>query len=279
MSTEQRNRLRLAVAVVDGVMALTLATSVGAQTPRALSAPVVTPIVKPRTFVDMGYPTPALDQQLQGTAVVRAALDETGLVTSAEALGGPPSLVPAALENVRQWTFEPGSASAIVVYRFEIDYGRCNDDTRGLFRLAHDNMVVLTTCKGPSRHGGVTWTSEPWISEQGTAVYPPIAESARVTGPVVLSLTLDRRGHVTSAAALSGAPLLAPAAIAHARTWRLATAGTLPRQLIVVYEFGLDLFDCPTEAPRRLFRQVDAGFVRLDTCPPLVQVSRRPGDW
>jgi TonB family protein len=245
-----------------------LAVSARAQTPLP---PVSIP--KPRSFVEMGYPAPALESQTQGTAVVRAALDDTGHVTSAEALAGPPTLAPAAVANIRQWTFEPGPRSAVVVYRFEIDYGRCNDDTRGLFRLPHDNMVVLTTCKGPTRRLGTDTPHEQWIGESGEAVYPPLAQSARVTGPVVLSLTLDRRGKVTSAEALSGSPLLSPSAIAHARSWRMTSYSRLPRQMVVVYEFGLALRDCVADELRRVFWQADSGHVHLDACSPLVQVS------
>ena len=136
--------------------------------------------------------------------------------------------------------------------------------------------MVLTTCKGPTRQGGVYWTTEPLISERGAAVYPPIASSARVSGPVVLSLTLDRRGRVTGAEALSGAPLLEPEALAHARTWRFASYRRLPRQIVVVYEFGLELLrDCPSGAARQLYWWANAGHVHLETCSPTIDVSRR----
>lgn len=268
--------MRIAFAAVGGVMTVVLALPAWAQT-QPPPTPAAVPVAKPRDFVEMGYPAAGLAAQMQGTVVVRAALDASGRVTAAEALAGPPALSSSAVDNVRQWTFEPGPSTAVVAYRFEIDYGRCNDDTRGLFRLTHQNLVVLTTCKGPTRQGGVYWTAEPWISEMGEAVYPPIAQSARVTGPVVLSLTLDRGGKVTSAEALSEAPLLAPAALAHARTWRVASYRRLPRQIVVVYEFGLDLRDCPTGVPRQVFWWADAGHVHLEACSPTIDVSRRPG--
>lgn len=260
--------MRFARALVGSALAASLAVPVAAQSPLP---PVSMP--KPRSFVEMGYPAPALESQTQGTAVVRAALDETGHVTSAEALAGPPALAPAAVENVRAWTFEPGPRSAVIVYRFEIDYGRCNDDTRGLFRVKHDNMVVLTTCKGPNRQLGVYSATEPWIREMGDAVYPPIAVSARVTGAVILALDLDRGGKVTKVTPLSGPPLVLSAAVTHARTWRLFSYRKLPRETVMVYEFGLDSLYCPGDAYRAAFRQTDAGHVRLDACPPLINVS------
>jgi protein TonB len=49
--------------------------------------------------------------------------------------------------------------------------------------------------------------------------YPPLARAARVEGAVVVELTIDERGSVTSARALSGHPLLKDAAVNAARQW------------------------------------------------------------
>ena len=269
--------MHIAFAAIGGVMAVVLALPAGAQSGPAATPAAPPPMAKPRTFVEMGYPSAGLDAGMQGTVVVRAALDASGLVTAAEALAGPPALSTAAVENTRQWTFEPGPSSAVIVYRFEIEHGRCNDDTRGLFRLTHQNLVVLTTSKGPTRQLGVYWMHVPGIGELGEAAYPPLAQSARIAGPVVLSLTLDRRGKVTGAEALSGQPLVVPAALAHARTWRLTSYSRLPRRIVIVYEFGLDLRACPSGVPRSVFWQSDANHVHLDACSPTIDVSRRPG--
>lgn len=52
------------------------------------------------------------------------------------------------------------------------------------------------------------------------AVYPPLARSAKVTGAVVVEITVDERGDVISANAVSGHPLLRDSAIAAARKWK-----------------------------------------------------------
>lgn len=50
--------------------------------------------------------------------------------------------------------------------------------------------------------------------------YPPLAKAARVSGSVVVEVTVDEEGNVISARALSGHPLLKDAAVGAARGWR-----------------------------------------------------------
>jgi protein TonB len=50
--------------------------------------------------------------------------------------------------------------------------------------------------------------------------YPPLAKAARVSGAVVVEITIDEDGNVISARAMSGHPLLKDAAVAAARGWK-----------------------------------------------------------
>jgi len=49
--------------------------------------------------------------------------------------------------------------------------------------------------------------------------YPPLAKAARVSGAVVVEVTIDEEGNVIAARAISGHPLLKDAAVAAARGW------------------------------------------------------------
>src|SRR5688500_5308344 len=51
------------------------------------------------------------------------------------------------------------------------------------------------------------------------AVYPPQVVAARIFGTVVVEVTIDESGSVTSARAVSGHPLLKEAAVDAARGW------------------------------------------------------------
>jgi periplasmic protein TonB len=51
-------------------------------------------------------------------------------------------------------------------------------------------------------------------------VYPPLARSARIQGPVVLSALISKSGTIENLHALSGHPMLVPAAIDAVSQWR-----------------------------------------------------------
>ncbi|MFN7931632.1 MAG: energy transducer TonB, partial [Blastocatellia bacterium] len=51
-------------------------------------------------------------------------------------------------------------------------------------------------------------------------VYPAEAAAARATGAVQVAITVAEEGHVISAEAVSGHPLLREAAVAAAKQWR-----------------------------------------------------------
>lgn len=67
------------------------------------------------------------------------------------------------------------------------------------------------------KSGGVLQGSA--ISKPAPA-YPPLAKAARVSGSVVVEVTIGEDGRVISARAVSGHPLLKAAAEGAARGWR-----------------------------------------------------------
>jgi protein TonB len=71
---------------------------------------------------------------------------------------------------------------------------------------------------GPVRVGG--GVPVPVQLRKVNPVYPPIAQSARVQGVVILELTLDTQGFVTDARILRSIPLLDQAAIDAVRQWQ-----------------------------------------------------------
>jgi protein TonB len=63
--------------------------------------------------------------------------------------------------------------------------------------------------------------------------YPEQAKEARVSGAVVVEITIDEEGNVINAQALSGHPMLRDAAIEAARQWKFAPT-TLQEQPVKV---------------------------------------------
>ena len=130
----------------------------------------------PHVFVDLAYPPEPLAARIEGAVVVRVTTDASGRVIDAEALSGPAGLVPAVLANVKQWTVSPGVRTAVIVFRFEIDHARCNDDRRSLFRLKKPNLAVVTACTSGGSRPVVNPSDQlEFVSTGGRAVYPSIA--------------------------------------------------------------------------------------------------------
>lgn len=229
-------------------------------------------VVTPTAFEDLAYPAEAIEQRLMGVVVLELDSNANGRVERAIALAGPEILANAALSNIRTWTISPGVKGGVVVYRFEIDGGRCVDDSRGLFRLVHPNYAVVTTCtklgRGPARWDGPDFR---YVTRGTSPVYPSIARNARVRGIVVLDLRVGENGQIEPRV-LSGSPLLAPTAIAHARQWRVQPVAA--RRFIEVYEFALDNHDCVVES-NSVFWVSIPGHVVLSGCPPLINASGR----
>jgi outer membrane biosynthesis protein TonB len=262
----------LAVAGLTSVTLLLLATSISSQQADTPWRPE-----RPVTFADLTYPKEALAAGVMGRVVVRITTNAKGEVVEVDALAGPEELIPAAVANAKRWVFRQPVRAGVIVYRLRIDPADCQDDSHSLFRLVHANLVVVTAC---SRVGRQPVSSYPpsfetpqWeIQSFGKRPpYPPIAGAARMTGVVVLEFSLDDRGSV-AVRSLTDIPLLADAAVAHAKQWRVQP--TERRRNIVVYEFTLDNQACDAESATA-FWTVTTGYVRLSGCGPIVQVAKQ----
>lgn len=53
------------------------------------------------------YPTPALQEQVQGSVVLQAVISKDGSVQNVRLVSGPPILASAVMEAVRKWHYEP----------------------------------------------------------------------------------------------------------------------------------------------------------------------------
>ncbi len=53
------------------------------------------------------YPSEVLAKHLEGVAVIKVTIDKEGSVYKAEGVSGPPELIPAAIEAVKQWKYRP----------------------------------------------------------------------------------------------------------------------------------------------------------------------------
>jgi TonB family protein len=75
--------------------------------------------------------------------------------------------------------------------------------------------------------------------------YPPLAKAAKISGSVVVEVTLDEEGGVISARAISGHPLLKDAAVDAARGWKFTPTKLqeVPVKVIGTITFNFNLGD------------------------------------
>jgi TonB family protein len=75
--------------------------------------------------VEPVYPPEAKNEHVAGIVVLRATIDKGGSVNKAENVSGPPALVPAAMDAVKQWKYEPyliGGESVEVETTVEVSF-------------------------------------------------------------------------------------------------------------------------------------------------------------
>lgn len=90
--------------------------------------------------------------------------------------------------------------------------------------------------------------------------YPPLAKAARVSGSVVVEVTVDEEGKVESARPISGHPLLKDAAVNAARGWKFAPTmlSGVPVKVIGTITFNFNLGPDPDDETKELEKQVAA---------------------
>jgi TonB family protein len=248
-----------------------LAFIVMVTTPGAAQSVDRVPVRELLKFVDLSYPPDALAARARGFVVLALQVDDQGRVSGTEVLSGEPLLAAPAATNAREWVFSPVAAGrTVLVYRFDIESDRCNDDTRSLFRLPSPALAIVTACTSAGRNAVSPWTGDAGdIVVQPPLAYPQIAQSARVQGTVVVRVSIAGNGSVTEVTPLRSIPILIEAALANARTWKFAP--NKPRETVLVYDFALSTEFSPAKKPCEtmdLNEIVYPRFLRIMATPP-----------
>lgn len=157
--------------------------------------PATPPIIK---RVEPEYPPLARQARISGGVRLRVVIDTTGSVKNLQVISGHPLMVPAALQAVKEWKFQPPASE--VTTNLDI-----------LFTLPPGDMV-------PAQFTA-TMPALP-IIRQVAPEYPALARQARISGVVKLRVVIDTTGSVKNIQVLSGHPLLVPATIEAVREWK-----------------------------------------------------------
>lgn len=99
--------------------------------------------------------------------------------------------------------------------------------------------------------------------------YPAAARAANVQGVVVVRVSLDDRGNVTKAGALSGTGVLAKHCVANAMKWKFKP--NAHSAAIIVYSFSLVPADCGSASS--IFMLHGVNFVTITACAMTVETT------
>ena len=138
------------------------------------------------------------------------------------------AFVKAALDAVRQWQYEPPSDGPIA---FDVSFAFTpGSEARLMMHGAAATFTAFGAPPPPPPAPAPGWTSggavrvggnmkQPVKTKHVAPVYPPIAQSARVQGVVILETIIGTDGRVADARVLRSIPLLDQAALDAVRQW------------------------------------------------------------
>jgi TonB family protein len=177
------------------------------------------------------YPTEASAAGIQGVQILEITLDPSGDVLDARALRGNHLLLRTALDAVLQWQFEawsgPERRLMTVTANFTLDSAPA---TTGTATPIRDNAAARGEAMPPAQYGSATnWPPAavrvggeirpPNKTVDVRAVYPDVAQKARVQGVVICDVLIGPDGKVADARIRRSIPLLDQAAIDAVRQW------------------------------------------------------------
>ena len=234
--------------VIGGVAAQDVRDSVGPTEKQARPITPENPIPR-RTFsVPATYPAEARSIDATGTVSLVATIDETGRVVEIRKVREPLVLTPSAATNptatriaaeamvrdaasaLRRWTYAP-PADGPIAFGVTFSFKPGADPTvsqaiavpaapSGSFAATAAAAAAPAAPRGPNdpvRVGGQI--KPPTQISKVQPVYPLIAQSARVSGVVILEALIGVDGRVADAKVLRSIPLLDQAALDAVRQW------------------------------------------------------------
>ena len=161
--------------------------------------------------VEPVYPEVARKARVEGMVILEVKADENGDVVGVRVLRSIPLLDQAAIDAVRQWTYEPlvvDGRARTVIFTVTVNF-RLKDG--GSAKAFEEFAAGAVKAEGEIQ--------PPQPVKQVNVVYPEEARAAGVQGVVILSVKADETGRVVDAMVLRSIPLLDQAAIDAVKQW------------------------------------------------------------
>lgn len=179
------------------------------------------------------YPPEAREQHVQGEVVLKVLIGRDGNVLEATSVTGPPILVAAASDAVKQWTFKPYllndqaiEVETQIMVGFHLATSANDADAPGGIPAGDAGGVANPTPPSPSNDRTVgrvrisAGVSSRLLVKKVSPQYPEDARRARVQGVVVLRADISKAGDIESVEMVTGPPVLVDAAIDAVKKWK-----------------------------------------------------------
>jgi TonB family protein len=150
--------------------------------------------------------------RIAGTVVLNAVINKDGVIESLHMMSEHPSLLPAAIEAVKQWRYRRYEVNGIpkaVTTRIRVEFADASDGETETAPPQEESPVLATAEDMRDR-----------LLYKVAPKYPPLARAARVQGTVILRIIINKLGEVRDTQLLNGHPMLAPAAVDAVKKWR-----------------------------------------------------------
>jgi TonB family protein len=159
------------------------------------------------------YPEEAIKKHIAGNVILSVAVDAKGYVTEVKVLSGPPELTQSAVDTAKSWRFLPPKyPPAITKFCFSFGVRPCpgGESDSGYVSASstiRDSKGLLLIVANEDE-----WTMP---------AYPEADRKAGASGDLVLGLTINSKGDVSSVRVINSlSPHLDKLAIATAYTWK-----------------------------------------------------------
>jgi TonB family protein len=163
-------------------------------------------------LIEVIEPKYPIDAKINGKVVLKIVIDKEGHVSQATLVSGDPLLVRAAMDAVKQWKFYPYNI---------FDDGVAEVETTATVEFYADPPHVVTP--KPPRAPRVripSGVAEGLSLRKVDPLYPREAVKKSIQGDVILIVVVDKEGKVTRTRVISGAPVLAEAAVDAVKQWK-----------------------------------------------------------
>ncbi len=197
--------------------------------PAAFTSPDVS------TVTGISYP---VNTTATGIVSLLVSLDGSANIQNVQVTRDTPPLTSAVQAAVQNWSFKAGSLNGrpgVANLSVNVVFNPFNPGATEI-----EGMTVEPPQKAPAA-GALQFTA-PQIARATFALYPP---NSLAVGTVVLSVTVNKSGHVASVRVVHGVEALTPVAVSAVKTWKY-NAATLTGQpvaakIVVAFVFQRNL--------------------------------------